>query len=405
MKIQTYIKTYFICIILCAMLVGCGNTENKNTYLSESLVSNLAEQQAEPYLQLPDSYQQIILYIQEGFRKYNVEGEYQVYFGSVDENDYGNFCDILLEGTDDSWMERILYTFDTETGWYTFDGQYEPIFSKVDFRAEYDNSSFVSDMKENYLYKMQLSQNTDIAIPIHYYSESGPVEQEEIWLTNPYNYSNIEENLSYSISPRLYTYLDDRMDIDITIQYPVIYFIDNEMEDAVNEKIKKAFFYGYSSSLDDGEVLHPEEEMYSTITRQYSISRADENYLSIRIYEYNDSRLANHPNEWETGITIDMQTGKLLTLQDVIGEEWTPESLLDSGIFKANWEWSPSDPEEDWINEIKEKEKNKTLSDYDSYFYLTDENLGLVTFMSRYYTNIEANLKDLNKIHPLPFFQ
>lgn len=35
------------------------------------------------------------------------------------------------------------------------------------------------------------------------------------------------------------------------------------------------------------------------------------------------------------------------------------------------------------------------LSAYDSYYYLTDTGLGLITFEGRYYTNLEAEFEDL----------
>ncbi|MCH5270971.1 MAG: hypothetical protein J1E83_09510 [Lachnospiraceae bacterium] len=110
--------------------------------------------------------------------------------------------------------------------------------------------------------------------------------------------------------------------------------------------------------------------MYVEIDRQYIIARADENYLSLRIYEYNDSRLANHPNAFENGITINIQTGEVMHIKDIIGDEWT-------------------------------------LEDYDTYsdFYLTDDSFGLITSIGTEYTCIEASLEELNKIHPLQILQ
>ncbi len=111
----------------------------------------------------------------------------------------------------------------------------------------------------------------------------------------------------------LYTYYDDRMEVSITIEYLQISSDDSEFATVANENLKKAFFYGYAS--DDAEQLLPQKKMYSEICRRYTITREDERYLSLRIYENNYFRGANHPNEWETGITIDMQMGEVLGLR------------------------------------------------------------------------------------------
>ena len=425
MKLQTYTKAYIFILSLCLTLTACGTIENEKTSYPEEITQNLDTEKKEnsndiiqieaqendsqdlesQETQLPDLYQQIALYLQEGFRKYNIEGVYQLYFEYIDESKTDNYCTMLLEGDKSFWEERISYTYDEESKWYTFRGQYEPIFAKADYLEKYENSSFVTEMKENYIYQTQISKYTDIPASIHYVSDQGPVEKDEIWFLSPYEQNgftyDMREELPYFIQPNLYSYLDDRLGVDITIEYMKIISSDDEMDTLINNTIKKAFFYGYDTSISEDEVeaLQPETSIYTTITRQYYISRADEDYLSIRIYEYNDSRLANHPNEWETGITIDMHTGEVLHLKDIIGEDWTPAELLRTGAFNTDWIYS------DWIGQLKEDIGEKNLSDYDSYFYITDKNLGLVTFLSRYYACIEADLKELNKIHPLPICQ
>ena len=424
MNLQTYTKAYIFILFLCLTLTACGTAENDKSSYSEEIVPNIDTEKTEnsnninqikteenhtqdietKETQLPDLHQQIALYLQEGFRKYNIEGVYQLYFESIDESKTDNYCTMLLEGENAFWDERISYTYDEESGWYTFHGQYEPIFAKAYYLKKKENSSFVTDMKENYTYQTQISKYTDIPASIHYNSDQGPVEKDEIWLLSPYEQNgftyNMEEELPYFIQPYLYSYLDNRLGVDITIEYMKIISSDNEMDIMINDAIKKAFFYGYDTSIseDNGATLQPETSLYTTITRQYYISRADEDYLSIRIYEYNDSRLANHPNEWETGITIDMHIGEVLYLQDIIGKEWTPAELLKTGAFDTDW------IDSDWLDQLNEDIEKDTLSDYDFYFYITDKNLGLVTFFSRYYTCIEADLKELNKIHPLPIY-
>lgn len=362
-------------------------------FAAESTAANTAEgteEQTDSFAELTleqtDAYEQMTLYLLEGFRKYAVEGSYQALFGPIEDTGENFCCDILLIGEENLWRDSIAYTYDSERNWYTFEGQYEPIFTKDSSWALSEDNSFAADMRDNYVYETWVAQETELAISSHYYSENGPIERDEtMYFPHEHN------DLSYKVVPAVYTYQDDRMDNSITIEYPKIYYSESEMEDAINEKIREAFFYGYFFD-EDGE-WNPGSEMYTSISRQYFITREDENYLSLRIYEDNYMRGANHPNEWETGVTINMQTGEVLLLEDVVGKEWTPEALLECGDFECLWMWE-DDSQDWWMEQVREKAKDETLSDYDSYFYLTDDKLGLITSESRCYTCMEADLAD-----------
>lgn len=52
------------------------------------------------------------------------------------------------------------------------------------------------------------------------------------------------------------------------------------------------------------------------------------------------------------------------------------------------------DDDDYWIEELKEG-MGDDLSIYDDRFYLTDTGVGLITYLSRYYTNLEATYEDL----------
>ena len=88
-----------------------------------------------------------------------------------------------------------------------------------------------------------------------------------------------------------------------------------------------------------------------------------------------------------TGITIDMHTGEVLHLQDIIGEEWTPAELLKTSAFDT-----------DWIDQLKEDIEKDTLSDYNSYFYITDKKFD---FIFPYKTLKRFPLPN----HPLPLLR
>ncbi len=331
--------------------------------------------------ELSGAYQQMAMYIQEGFRMYHVEGEYQAYFGPIeggasgvwvdgcyvdtgDETDDVHFyCDILLEGESGQWREGIAFTYDAKADWYVFSSQYEPLFAGDSFWAEWGDS-YVTDVLDNCVCQIAIARDADIAAPIRYDSENGPLEK-DLLLDCIWDFGDKDNGLAYQITPRAYYYWDERLDVDISIRYPQVELEKGreEVEETINEKLREAFFYGYDWG-DEDNLLVPGEEMYTEIERYYMITREDEQYLSMRIYEYNSSRLANHPNEWETGITFDMRTGEAVRLENVLGndetEELTLKELLDRGNFRCLWSWIPED--EDWIEKLKEEKGDDLLS-------------------------------------------
>lgn len=403
------------CFGICILFAGCGNTGQEETEVIE-IVSDAAESSEEEVLlesettvqdiqendftglspEQIDAFQQLTLYIQEGFRTYGIEGTYQAYFGDIEGEDGKYRCDILLEGEGELWGEIISYTYDAQSGWYSFKGQWENIFTKDSFWVLRENDSFVEEIRKSYVYQTQIAKNMDIAVPIHYDSENGPIEHDERQIVPD------SEWMGRYVRHYLYTYYDDRMDIYITIEYPQVWLKDDELEERINAALRDAFFYTYYSAAEDE--WNPSSEAYTEINRNYVITREDETYLSMRIYEYNSFRGANHPNEWETGITINMQTGEVLQLRDVIGDDWTPLSLLDTGAFQCLWFWkdgneSNKESSEQWLQDVREQWENYgrygSLDALDSDFYLTQDGLGLITSVSRYYTPIEAKFKDL----------
>ena len=401
------------CFAICILLAGCGNAEQEETevieIVSDAAESSVVEVPAESETTAQDvqendfaglspeqidAYQQLTLYIQEGFRTYGIEGTYQAYFGEIEGEDR-KYVEILLEGEGELWREIISYTYDAQSGWYSFKGQSEGIFSKGSFWALREDASFVEEIRKNYVYQTQIAKNLDIAVPIHYDSENGPIEHDE-WQIVPDS-----EWAGGYVKPYLYTYYDDRMDIYITIEYPQVWLKDGELEERINAALRDAFFYTYGT---EEKEWNPGGEAYTEINRNYVITRADETYFSMRIYEYNSFRAANHPNEWETGITINMQTGEVLQLRDVIGDDWTPLSLLDTGAFQCLWVWKDGNENDEessewWLQSVREQWENNdrygSLDALDSDFYLTQDGLGLITFVSRYYNPIEAKFEDL----------
>lgn len=393
-SINKYILTAILILSLCLTATGCRKE------LPES-----EEQEVNPLLI------QAILFIQDGFRTYEIEDTYQLYFAEPTEDDVKY---ALVYGDKMCWG-HFAYSYDEDTDWYTFRSQYEPIFANVNDEDWWQENrkyaaSNIEEIVESSVYEIEISRYTDIIASRRYDGQNGPVEKDEwfdYWRDG--THYNSEDDITYSVRAKLYTYYDERLDIHIIIEYPDVSLDGSykddvvlELQNKINEQLKGAVFYGYwSDSYNDG-VLHPSDEMYTYIGRQFLITRMDNEYLSMRIYEYNDVRGANHPNEWETGITVDMRTGEVLTLADVVGEERTMSELIESNAFLCLWEWYDGDLEEEkgksseeWLTNVREDVADDSLSDYDTYFYITDNRLGLVTFMSRYYTCIEAEFSDL----------
>lgn len=132
-KGKRYGERFTFALLLCVTLSGCGSVAED---LVESTEVNLAETGAEPgtkqvdqpeesslereeteegtlteFSELPGPYQQMAMYIQEGFRIYQVEGDYRAYLGPIEEEEYyfwleGNFFE-LSENRDRKFFPAI----------------------------------------------------------------------------------------------------------------------------------------------------------------------------------------------------------------------------------------------------------------------------------------------------------
>lgn len=354
---------------------------------------------------------QILLFLQEGFRRHDIHKTYQIYFTMPDRaytDDDGNtvmHCDLLLKDTDAKetnaiyWYENLNYTFDEDSGWYTITWQYESVMTQNDEFAYDADSSFVKELLENCIYETTLSWDAVVEAPIRYYAPSGPFVFDGFCTTSPY-FPTPTPNWLYT---RLYLYQDDRMGVYVTIHYPVLSISDSRLNESLNAKIRDAFFYGYDWD-EEPNLLMPEKEILTSIERNYFVTREDEQYFSVRIYEYYEARRAAHPCENETGLTLSLETGEALTLRDIVGEKYTLEQLLDSGAFHCMWgdfsdplneEWM-AEADVEWIAKIAEEYQYHELEDFDTDFYLTDDSLGLIaTIYGDEYICIEAKLSDL----------
>lgn len=385
-------------LFLLPLLAGCSSgTPETPADFSSGHAKNIAVETfpiEETVPPLPDTFSQeeafvqMLLFLQEGFRQHKIQNTYTVYFNGIETmNDDRFSCKMLLEDKSGSdagfcWLEHLTFTYDEETGWYTFKGEYEPVLTQDIFYA-YDNIDDAGELLDGSVHEAELSINTDLQTSIRYFADPGPTS------ATTYFYSP-GNHFAGDIKSCIYTYEDVRLDTSITILYPYINTSDTELENLLNEKIHEAFFYGYY----DEECLNPEKEMCVSIKRIHKVTRKDEQFLSVLIYEFNSYRFANHPNDWYRGITLSLETGKVLTFRDVVGEDCTVEQLLNSGAFHCMWTWECASDEEQ-LQSIKDSYLESSLDDFNDMFYLTGDSLGLITHEGRYYTCIEAKFADL----------
>ena len=380
-----------------------GELEETKKEEVENLVAFLNDCSAEPLesSELPEAareyepteyealFQQELLFLQQGFRQHDIEGSYTVYFVQPEEqSEQLCYQDMLLEGEEGFWHERLSYTYDKNQDWYTFFGEYEPVLTKNIFYTS-DNDKGVEAFKGDAIYQAELSAGTDLEAPLRFDIPSGPVI---------YDDRRAEGNWGEDLYTYVYVYQDDRLGVTVEIEYPQYSLYADELPkvEEINQRIKEAFFYGYGI---DNKEWDPAGEIYGDIYRNCEIMRADDRYFSVCSYEYNSFRGANHPNEWKSGMTIDLETGELLTLSDVIGPERTVEELTDTGAFHCLQIWrdgdmSPEMMEEADRKQVEEAGKWVDADDTDD-FYLTPDKLGLTSSVARYYVCMEASLSEI----------
>lgn len=159
----------------------------------------------------------------------------------------------------------------------------------------------------------------------------------------------------------------------------------------INQLLKDATFYGRY----DEDRFTPEDECYGSITRTCTVTRADERYVSARWYEYNCFRGANHPGDQWLGILIDLETGKAVTLADIVSQD-VLEQALDDGVFRCAQIYvdGPNQDEEANRAQLDAVKKYLDMHQTDN-FYLTDDALGLCGSIGRYSFYLEAPLSEL----------
>lgn len=272
-------------------------------------------------------FTQELLFLQQGLRQHNIKGAYTVYFAPPED------CftqELLIEGNDGLWWERFTYTYGAQRDWYTFTGAFEPILLPPTARAEYAEA----DREEKEAFRAAavrsaaLCADADIDAPLRFDVPPGPVtycwrQEEAVWESG--------------METCTYLYQDSRLDFTAQIVYPQFAAGALPRAQEVNDRLQDAFFYGYPYGQTAG--WNPTELLYGEIQRTFQVTRWDGRYLSLCVYEYNDFRQANHPNEWYVGLTIDTDTGAALTLSDILGPAGDLADALAPEAFRPLSPW------------------------------------------------------------------
>ena len=164
----------------------------------------------------------------------------------------------------------------------------------------------------------------------------------------------------------------------------------------LNEMIRENFFYRHSLQK---EMWDPLQLNYINIDRTYQITRQDDTYLSMRIYE--SYTITGYVTRYsETGLTINLKTGKKMDLDEILllymGRTFTSRELLESGAFRCLWFWRDNNEQDDSeLEQIWLERVSGNTIDPCNKFYLTEEGLGLITHDVGYYTCVEADFADL----------
>ena len=248
-------------------------------------------------------FAQELLFLQQGLRQHGVEGVYTVYFAPPEPYPRGAFAqDLLIEGDAGLWWERFTCTFDPAQNWYNFTGSFEPILLSVPARLAYAEAD---QEKETFraaaVCQTALSADLDLTTPLRFDVPPGPV-----------TYNQRQEAKAWESELETWTYLyqDPRLDVTARITYPQLAPGALPQAEELNRRLKDALFYGYPYG--QNSTWDPTELLYGQIQRTFAITRWDGRNLSLCVYEYNDFRQANHPNQWQSGLTLDVRTGQPL---------------------------------------------------------------------------------------------
>lgn len=165
-----------------------------------------------------------------------------------------------------------------------------------------------------------------------------------------------------SVYIRALDYYDESEDSStiVEITYPKLFGLQNRsVEDRINTFFEEEFFKSleffeeFVTMLDSFPTIEYEYGMYFSFETGFDIKLMNESFLSIVLNHYEFTGGA-HGNFYSVGYTIDLKSGNLLTLEDILHpnsmdeiislceekilEAYAAETLTDAGLFEDNLE-------------------------------------------------------------------
>lgn len=327
-------------------------------------------------------YRQLGLYIRRGLRDYGLPGEYTLSFGPVEEAEsawYGPKgtlgCPVAVEGGDG--IESYGYytvDWDPEADWYTFNSQVEHFL--VQEKEKDWHADGYGPAKAAAVYTFDLDTE---AVPVELERfDTPPVPVE----TTFHHWNSFDSKKS---GRDTYHYVDRRLGVELMGEYPNFY--PEDKVGAAFYQVMEDFFFGVTDLSDDAR-----KSPFTTLELTYRMTREDEDFASARFHHDAYTRGAAHPSDWETCVTVDRETGQVLTLDDVLDWDGDAATLLEGYDWKPSWTWEGGSERDelDYLIQVL-KDGNGWISG----FYLTEDRLGLIVGFSRYYTPVECPLSDL----------
>lgn len=350
-------------VVLCllALLTGCGLITQPAPTPSPTLIPT---PKPPPYAEYLGYFQQELLFIQQGLRQHDIDQTFTVYFAAPD---FGKQR-IALDDGEGVWEESFSFVYDKELRWFTFSELYEPVLTQnTTYRTDRDDWA---EFFNTAIYKTELSDDTELAVPIRFDIPNGPQENDIL-------YATVRDDGKPCYHIFHYKYIDSRLDTAVSIFYPqLVYGAPIAVLRYINGKIETVLFDAHT----DGEYSRKTVPYLGSFpVKDCEVTRNDALCFSTRTYSY-DPNAIDTPLYYFFAMTFDMESAQLLTLRDIIGAK-TLDELLATGAFQCQYAYGPGpDGRLHHPPEQTEIEQIKAGFDPDSTegFYLTADTLVLI---------------------------
>lgn len=185
-----------------------------------------------------------------------------------------------------------------------------------------------------------------------------------------------------------YLYRDG--ELSATLSYPQIWY---EPEESPANRFFRHEALGQWLSGDEWDIRDRSEMNRGTVEGEWTPGRVDEGLISVRYYVEYSFMGAAHPGWWEWAVTLDRETGALLSLADIVETGDDFEAWLYSQDWTPHAHWEGGDGPEYTRGQLSGygTDPEKNLRNY----YLTGDELVILAEDGRYQTPLSVPLANL----------